>query len=170
MIFCRNNCKEYERRSQRAKRSSKLWNFSGLRNFAAQNRPLRKRPSAAKSFRSPYMASAKSRFGCENGPPLRNKFRSPTPPSAKIFAAVKTPLGTRVPFRNTGTPFRSCKMAAKSPKHQIFNFRSDNLISQGVSQLRSTVTQFRNCEMGCEKGPPLRKCPFVAKSALLYEN
>ena len=138
MIFCRNNCKEYEGRSQRAKRSSKLWNFSGLRNFAAQNRPLRKWPSAAKSFRSPYVASAKSRFGCENGPPLQNKFRSPTPPSAKIFAAAKTPLGTRVPFRSIGTPFRSCEMAAKSPKCEISNFRSHSPISQGVSQLRNT--------------------------------
>ena len=138
MIFCRRNCEENERRSQGAKRSSKPRNFNGLRNFAAQNRPLRKRPSAAKSFRSPYMASAKSRFGCENSPPLRNKFRSPTPSSAKIFAAAKPPLGTRVPFRSTVTPFRSCEMAAKSPKRQIFNFRSNSLISQGVSQLRNT--------------------------------
>nr|CAN80876.1 hypothetical protein VITISV_003321 [Vitis vinifera] len=44
----RRNCKEYEGRSQRAKRSSKPRNFNGLRNFAAQNSPLRKWPSAAK--------------------------------------------------------------------------------------------------------------------------
>ena len=110
MIFCRRNCKENEGRSQGAKKSSEQRNFSGLQNFAAQNRPLRKWPSATKSFRSPHMASTKSRFGCENGPPLRNKFRSPTPPSTKIFVAAKTPLGTRVPkggFAEEGVGLRN---------------------------------------------------------------
>ena len=177
MIFCRNNCKEYEGRSQRAKRSSKLWNFSGLRNFAAQNRPLWKWPSAAKSFRSPYMASAKSRFACENGPSLRNKFCSPTPTSAKIFAATKTPLGTRVPFRSTGTPFRNCEMAAKwlrnpqSVKSPIFAtiaqfrrvFRSCETPfwhTSAISQHNNSISQLRNV---LRKGPPSAKMPFCCE-------
>ena len=108
MIKITRNVKRSEKRKLGIKRSSKVWNFSGLRNFAAQNRPLRKWPSAAKLFRSPYMASAKSRLGCENGPPLRNKFRSPTHPSAK------PPLGTRVPFRSTVPSFRSCEMGCEN--------------------------------------------------------
>ncbi|RVX10776.1 Transposon Ty3-I Gag-Pol polyprotein [Vitis vinifera] len=68
------------------------------------------------NFAAPWCLLRNRGLGCENGPPLRNKFRSPTPSSAKIFAAAKPPLGTRVPFRSTVTPFRSCEMAAKSPK------------------------------------------------------
>ncbi|RVW24064.1 hypothetical protein CK203_091341 [Vitis vinifera] len=123
------------------------------------------------------MASAKSRFGCENDPPLRNKFCSPTPPSAKIFAAAKTPLGTRVPFRSIGTPFRSCEMAAKSPKCEISNFRSHSPISQGVSQLRNTslahechsqhsnsISQLRNgLRNVLRKGPSSAKMPFCCE-------
>ena len=108
------------------------------------------------------MASAKSRFGCENGPSLRNKFRSPTPPSAK------TPLGTRVPFRSTGTPFRSCEMAAKSPKREISNFRSHNPISQGVSQLRNTPLA-HECHFAAQY-PHFAAAKWAAKMAPGCEN
>ena len=113
---------------------------------------------------------------CENGHLLRNdfaalgarceiegwlrkwtsaakRFRSPTHPSTKIFAAAKPPLGTRVPFHSTVTPFRSCEMAAKSPKHQIFNFHNDSLISQHSGP----ISQLRN---GLRKGASSTKMPF----------
>ncbi|KAL6321924.1 hypothetical protein AAG906_035826 [Vitis piasezkii] len=67
---------------------------------------------------------------CENGHLLQNNFAALT--------SAKPSLGTRVPFRSTVTPFRSCEMAAKSPKREISNFRSHSPISQGVSQLRNT--------------------------------
>ena len=68
---------------------------------------------------------------CENGPWLRNNFVAPkhplwkSPPTAKwfrsllspcakIFAAAKPPLGTRVPFRSAILSFRSCKMGCKN--------------------------------------------------------
>ncbi|RVW78188.1 hypothetical protein CK203_058473 [Vitis vinifera] len=116
----------------------------------------------------PYMASAKSRLGCENGPPLRNKFCSPIHPSTKIFAAAKPLLGTRVPFRSTVTPFRSCEMAAKSPKHEISNFRSHSPISQGVSQLRNTPLA-HECHFAAQY-PHFAAAKWAAKMAPSYEN
>ncbi|RVW75934.1 hypothetical protein CK203_051846 [Vitis vinifera] len=68
---------------------------------------------------------------------IQHEVGVPIAPSAKIFAAAKPPLGTRVPFRSTVPSFRSCEMAAKSPKREISNFRSQSPISQGVSQLRN---------------------------------
>ncbi|RVW87326.1 Gag-Pol polyprotein [Vitis vinifera] len=111
---------------------------------------------AAKSFRSPYMASAKSRFGCENA--LR----------CEINFAAQHPLCEN---------FGSCKMAAKSPKREISNFRSHSPISQGVSQLRNTlwhmsaisqhsnpISQLRNgLRNVLRKGPPSAKMPFCCE-------
>ncbi|RVW25248.1 Transposon Tf2-11 polyprotein [Vitis vinifera] len=142
----RNNCKEYE------------------------GRPLQKRPSAAKSFRSPYVASAKSRFGCENGPPLQNKFRSPTPPSAKIFAAAKPPLGTRVPFRSTVTPFRSCEMAAKSPKLPEKTQKQSNLPSSpsrlnlGRAHLRPSPPARHGKNRGAKSSSPSSRTRVSSKT------
>ena len=85
---------------------------------------------------------------CENGHLLRNDFAALRCPlrnqglAAKIalccemISQPNTPLCKN--FRSTVTPFRSCEMAAKSPKCEISNFRSHNPISQGVSQLRNT--------------------------------
>ncbi|RVW11719.1 hypothetical protein CK203_110099 [Vitis vinifera] len=53
-------------------------------------------------------------------PPFLQAF--PMPPSAKIFAAAKPPLGTRVPFRSLIPSFRSYEMAAKSPKRKNSHF------------------------------------------------
>ncbi|RVW83934.1 Gag-Pol polyprotein [Vitis vinifera] len=108
----RRNCKENEGRSQGAKRS------------------LEPRISV--------VPTAKSRFGCENSPPLRNDFAAQHTPLRK-FSQLRNPLLAHgVPFLSTVTPFRNCEMAAKSLKREISNFRSHSLISQGVSQLRNT--------------------------------
>ncbi|RVW22945.1 hypothetical protein CK203_093630 [Vitis vinifera] len=77
----------------------------------------------------------------ENTTLLQNDFPAPYPPSAK------PPLGTRVPFRSTVTPFRSCEMAAKSPKREISNFRSHSPILQP----RTLISQLQN---GCETSMP----------------
>ena len=59
---------------------------------------------------------------CEIKPWLRNSplaakcFLNLIAPSAKIFAAAKPPLGTRVPFRSPPLHFAVAKWAAKSPK------------------------------------------------------
>ncbi|RVW40873.1 hypothetical protein CK203_094275 [Vitis vinifera] len=69
-----------------------------LRNhFAALKWPLRNQGLAAKMALHCEINFAAQHPLCEN------------------FRSAKTPLSTRVPFRSTGTPFRSCEMAAKSP-------------------------------------------------------
>ena len=73
----------------------------GLRNFAAKVSCCENRPLAAKWFRS------------------RLAF------TAKIFAAAKTLLGTRVPFRSQVHPFRSCEMAAEPPHLEILHFATE---------------------------------------------
>nr|CAN75108.1 hypothetical protein VITISV_010026 [Vitis vinifera] len=75
----------------------------GKKKGKTKNSPLRKRHFAAKLFRSLKKSLRKRHFAMKC-------FRSPMPPSAKIFVAAKPPLGTRVPFRNTVTPFRSCEI------------------------------------------------------------
>ena len=115
MIKIKRNVKKSERRKLGIKRSSKAWKFSGLRNFVAKNSPLRNRHFAAKLFHNPKKSLRKRHFAVK-------WFRSPMPPSAKIFAAAKPPLGTQVPFRNLIPSFRSCEMAAKSPKRKNSHF------------------------------------------------
>ncbi|RVW12527.1 hypothetical protein CK203_082462 [Vitis vinifera] len=111
----RRNCKENEGRS-REQKGAQNQEISMVCEISQPKIAPAKMAIGCEIISQPLVSAAKSRFGCENGPPLRNKFRSPTPSSAKIFAAAKPPLGTRVPFRSTVTPFRSCEMAAKSPK------------------------------------------------------
>ncbi|KAL6332921.1 hypothetical protein AAG906_019926 [Vitis piasezkii] len=71
---------------------------------------------------------AGEKYLCEIKPSLRNRhfaaksFRSLMPSSAKIFAAAKPALGTRVPLRSTVTSFRSCETAAKSQSVKTPNF------------------------------------------------
>ena len=62
-------------------------------------------------------------------------FRSHPSSSAKIFAAVKRALGTRVPFRKPVHPFHSCEMAAKPPRLEDPPFHSRSAIWKGFSQL-----------------------------------
>ena len=57
---------------------------------------------------------AASRSCCEIAPWLRNNFAAPYPPSEKIFAAAKHPLGTRVPFHSTIPSFRNCEMGCEN--------------------------------------------------------
>ncbi|RVW18552.1 hypothetical protein CK203_101313 [Vitis vinifera] len=92
-------------------------------------------PPFLQAFSNKFVA--KSPLRCKIATLLGNHFAAQMSPSVKIFAAAKPPLGTRVPFRSTVPPFRSCEMAAKSPKCEISNFRSQSPISQGVSQLRN---------------------------------
>ena len=106
------------------------WHFTA-KLFCSENSPLRNRHLAVKSFCSPKKPLRKRHYAAKS-------FCTPMPPLVKIFTAAKPPLGTRVPFRSTVTPFHSCKMAAKSPKREISNFRNQSPISQGVSQLRNT--------------------------------
>ncbi|RVW96534.1 Pro-Pol polyprotein [Vitis vinifera] len=87
---------------------------------------------------------------------------------ARNFNAAKPPLGTRVPFRSTVTPFRSCEMAAKSPKRKISNFRSHNPISQGVSQLRNTLLA-HECHFAAQY-PHFAPAKWAAKMAPGCEN
>ncbi|RVW18421.1 Retrovirus-related Pol polyprotein from transposon 297 [Vitis vinifera] len=100
---------------------------------------------------------------CENGHLLRNDFAA---------LSCETPLGTRVPFRSTVTPFRSCEMATKSPKHEISNFRSHSPISLGCfaaakhpfgtrGPFRSTVSPISQLRNAAAKRGLLSACTSV---------
>ena len=73
---------------------------------------------------------------CENGLPLRNGFAAAHPSLRKFFAAAKRPLGTQVPFRKPVHLFRSCEMAAKSPRLEILHFAAEKPFER----------VFRSCE------------------------
>ena len=73
---------------------------------------------------------------CENRPLAAKWFCSLQAPSAKIFAAAKRSLGTRVPFRKPVHPFLSCEMAAKPPRLEILHFAAEMPFGR----------VFRNCE------------------------
>ena len=131
--------------------------------FRSQNSPLRNRHFAAKLFRSPKKPLRKRHCAAQS-------FRSLMPPSAKIFAATKPPLGTRVPFRSLLLSFRSCEISKalkfqfSPPKPHFAGCFAATKHPFGTRvPFRSTVALFRNCEMGCEKGPPLRNPPSSAK-------
>ena len=72
--------------------------------------------------------------------------------AVKIFAAMKRPLGTRVPFCRPVHPFRSYEMAAKPPCLEDPPFHSRDAIWKGVSQLRNH--------------PLAHECHFVAPYTL----
>ena len=86
---------------------------------------LRNKPPFAKSFHSHKPTSCENFRSCET--PVRHtcaisQLRNPPKPNfiaqappAKIFAAVKQSLGTRVAFGSPTTPLRNCKMACKTP-------------------------------------------------------
>ena len=92
----------------------------------------------------------------ENGHRLRNDFAALRCPLRNQGLAAKIALHCEM-ISQPNTPLWKIFAAAKPPLGTRVPFRS-------------TVALFRSCEMGCEMGPPLRKCPFVAKSALLCEN
>ncbi|RVW13808.1 hypothetical protein CK203_083605 [Vitis vinifera] len=112
------NVKRGERRKLGIKRSSKARKEHGLRNFAAKGDPLRKSLPAAKWFRS-LLA-----------------------PSAKIFAAAKRSLGTRVPFRSQVHPFRNCEMAAKPPRLEDLPFCNRDAIWKAAPPFLNCWTHF----------------------------
>ncbi|KAL6319894.1 hypothetical protein AAG906_036966 [Vitis piasezkii] len=68
-------------------------------------------------------SSKTRRDRCENRPLAAKSFRSRPSSSAKIFAAAKRPLGTRVPFRSSDTRF-ACEMV-KPPLLEDPPFRSE---------------------------------------------
>ena len=105
--------KELKEGSWESRGAQKARREHGLQNFAAKSDPLRKSPLTVKWFRS-LLA-----------------------PFAKIFAAAKRSLGTRVPFCKPVHPFHSCEMAAKPPSLENPPFRSREAIPKGVSQLRN---------------------------------
>ena len=152
------------------KRSSKARENSWPARFHSQRRPLRKWPLATKLFRSQNSPLRNHHFASKlfRSPkkPLRKchfvskSFRSPMPPSVKIFAAAKPPLGTWVPFCSLLPSFRSCKMVAKSPKHETPLWHTS-----AISQHTLLISQLRN---RLRNG--LRKWPSAAKMALRYEN
>ncbi|RVW81604.1 Gag-Pol polyprotein [Vitis vinifera] len=71
-------------------------------------------------------------------PPLRNDFTAQHTPLRK-FSAALPPLGTRVPFRSTVTPFSQLRNGCKIPKASNLQIRSHNLISQGVSHCKTPL-------------------------------
>ena len=139
-----------------------------LRNdFAALRCPLRNRGLAAKMDLYCEMIS-------QPNTPLCKNFRSCETPSwhtsaisqhsnsiSQLRNGCEIPIASNLQFSQPQPHFAGCFAAAKHPFGTRVPFRS-------------TVALFRSCEMGCEigceKGPPLRKCPSVAKSALLCEN
>ncbi|RVW18146.1 hypothetical protein CK203_112474 [Vitis vinifera] len=138
----RRNCKENEERSLGAKKEFKTKGKFMACEISQKNEASVKMALAAKSFRSPKKLLRKRHCAAKS-------FRSPMPPSAKIFAIAKPPLGTRVPFRNTVPPFRSCEMAAKSPKREISNFVAK--------------APFRKVFRSCERPPWHNECHFIAQ-------
>ncbi|RVW63074.1 hypothetical protein CK203_064556 [Vitis vinifera] len=80
------------------------------------------------------MASAKSRFGCENGPSLRNKFRSPTLPSAKISQLRKHLLAHECHF--AAQVFRSCETP-------LWHTSAISQHNNPISQLRNGLRNVR---------------------------
>ena len=171
MIFCRNNCKEYEGRSQRAKRSSKLWNFSGCE-------------------------ISKPKIGpCENGHLLRNHFATLTWPLRNQGLAAKMALRCEINFSAQHPPLRKhllaheCHFAAQelhfaaakwlqnpqSVKSLIFAaiaqfrrvFRSCETPlwhTSAISQHNNPISQLRNgLRNVLWKGPPSAKMPFCCE-------
>ena len=131
MIKIRRNCKKIERRKLGIKRSSKARRKLGLRDFAAKRGSLRKSHSVAKKFRSPQEPLRKSLFSLRKSISAAKPFRSCFAPAAKTL------LGTRVSFRSRVPPFRSWELVAifSTPGEPLF--RSQGIISKGVSQLRN---------------------------------
>ena len=152
MIKIRRNVKKGERRKLGIKRSSKVRREHGLWNFATKSDPLRKSLPTAKWFRS-LLA-----------------------PSAKIFAAAKRSLRTRVPFHSQVHSFRSCKMAANFPRLEIHRFaaevpfwrvfhsyRTTLWHTSAISQPSTLISQLRNgCEISMPKNPSART-PWMEK-------
>ena len=177
MIKIKRNCKENEGRSQGTKRSSEPRNFSGLRNFAAQNRPLRKWPSAAKWFRSPKVPAAKLRVGYENSPPLRNNFAAQHTPLRK-FSQLRNPLlAHECHFAAQELHFPATKWLRnpQSVKSPIFAaiaqfrrvFRSCETPlwhTSAISQHSNPISQLRNgLRNVLRKGPSSMKMPFCCE-------
>ncbi|KAL6313454.1 hypothetical protein AAG906_004417 [Vitis piasezkii] len=121
---------------------------------------------------------------CENCPLAVKWFRSLLAPSAKIFAAAKRPLGTRVPFRKPVHPFRSCEMAAKPPRLEILHFAAETPFGRvfrscettlwhtsAISQPRTLISQLRNALNGAQFGVETKKLwPFEDDCAKLNGN
>ena len=91
MIQFRRNCKEIEGRSLGVKRNSRAREKPWSARFGS---PKEAPAKMALGCEIPKKPVAKSGLGCEKGPWLRNDFAA----SAKILAAAKPPLSTRVPF------------------------------------------------------------------------
>ena len=138
MIKIMRNCKRGERRSQRAKRSSESRNFSGMRNFAAQNSPMRndshpqgarckikgwlqKWPSAAKWFCSPRATPCENFHNYETLPWHTSAISQPHTLISQLRNGLrKCPLATKMAFGCEMTfglrnGLRKCLLAAKSP-------------------------------------------------------
>ena len=150
------------------KKSSKARENSWLARFRSQNSPLRNRHFVAKLFRSPKKSLWNRHYAAKS-------FHSPMPPSAKIFAAAKPLLGTRVPFAASYPHFVVVKWLwnpqFSQPKpHLVGCFAATKHPFGTRVPFRNTVPSFRSSEIGCENAPSLWKWPSVAKSTLLCEN
>ena len=184
------NQEECQKKWRKVKRSSKQGKIHGLQNFAAQKGPLRKWPLAAKQFRSPQVAAAKSGLRCEIAHWLWNDFAALRPPATKIFAAAKHLFGTRVPFRSFVPPFRSCKMGYENVFiffsigcEIIFRLRNGLPLWNHLWTAKWAAKMFLFFSIGCEiifwLRNGLRKCfffpfglrnpPLVAKSPFCCE-
>ncbi|RVW66327.1 hypothetical protein CK203_066497 [Vitis vinifera] len=130
------------------------------------------------------MASAKSRFGCENGPPLQNKFRSPTPPLRKFLQLRKHLLAHECHFAAQELHFAAAKWLRnpQSVKSPIFTaiaqfrrvFRSCETPlwhTSAISQHNNPISQLRNgLRNVLRKGPPSAKMPFLPKKTQKQSN
>ena len=88
-------------------------------------------------------------------------FRSRPSSSAKIFAAVKRPLGTRVLFCSQVHPFHSCEMAASFPRLEILHFAVETPFGR---VFRSCKTTLWHTSAISQPHALIRSCEMVAKS------
>ncbi|RVW59150.1 hypothetical protein CK203_105263 [Vitis vinifera] len=152
--------KEFQKGQRVLLYDSRLHIFPGKLKSSPQE-PLRK---SLFSLRKPIFAA--------------KPFRSRLALSVKIFAAAKTLLGSRVPFRSKGPPFHNCEMVAIFSTLGDPPFRSRGTNSKGVSQLRNpplaykwqfaeSYTRFSAAKWAAKsmlKSPLLRKRLAVAKN------
>ena len=157
MIKIKRNCKKIERRKLGIKRSSKARRKLRLWNFAAKRGSLRKSQSARKKFRSPQEQLRKSLFSLRKSISVVKPFRSCLAPAAKSFAVVKTLLGTRVPFHSRVHRFataywlrffprlESHRFATEAPFRRVFRSCETPLWhTSAISQSRTPISQLWN--------------------------
>ena len=163
MIKIRRNCKEIEGMSFGAIKSVKTGEKQWSARFHSLKEASTKSALCCETISQPQQVRYKIAISLRNRYFVAKSFRSLRPLFAKIFAAAKHPLGTRVPLRSTVTLISQLRNGCEMPKCKNSQFSQPKPHSAGSFvtakppfgtrvPFQSLVHSFRNCEMAAK--PP----------------